>query len=146
MLGLLGMVPSGIKMALVGALAVAVGLFYWHYTVVKTERDQAFATIGAMEVAKKIQDTTIVEQRKAIATWSKHQAQMQETLGAMAKTQMESGKQARRLNDVLAKHDLGKLALRKPGLIERRINSGTADIIRMLNAATAERKSDDGAN
>lgn len=137
MLSLLGMVPSGIKMALLASLAVAAGLFYWHYTDVKAQRDVALATVGAMEVAKTVQDATIVDQRSAIASWAKHQVQMQTTLKAMANAQVESGKAARRLNDVLAKHNLTKLSLAKPKLIERRINSGTADIIRMLNAATA---------
>ena len=146
MLGLLGMVPSGIKMALLAAVVVAAGGFYWHYTVVKGERDVALATVGAMEVVKEVQDATISSQRKAINEWAAHQANMQTTMKALGQTAVAAYQESRRLNNVLAKHNLTRLSLAKPRLIERRINSGTADIIRMLNAATAKRDHNDRGN
>ncbi len=134
MFGLL--IPSGAKMALMAALAVAVGAAYWHYTVVKGERDLALQHVGALTVATTVQRTTIKNQEKAIGNWAKAQARMQVTLDALATAQVEANSTARRLNDVLSKHDLHALSLAKPGLIERRINSGTANIFRMFESET----------
>ncbi len=132
MFGLL--VPSGMKMALLAALAVAIGGAYWHYTVVKGERDLALQQVGALTVANTVQRATIKDQEKAIGNWANAQARMQKTLNALATAQVEANSTARRLNDVLSKHDLHALSLAKPGLIERRINSGTANILRLFRS------------
>jgi len=41
-----------------------------------------------------------------------------------------------RLKDLLGKHDLGFLASKKPGLIQRRVNKGTANANRCLEIAS----------
>jgi hypothetical protein len=132
MLGML--MPSGIKMALLAALAVAIAGAYWHYTTVKGERDAAIAQVGALQVANEVQRSTIKDQEAAIENWAEAQARMQATLDALATAQVEANATARRLNNVLSKHDLHALSLAKPGLIERRINSGTADVLRMFES------------
>jgi len=134
--GLLG--GAGLKVALVVGLAVAVGGAYWHYTIVKGERDAALQQVGALTLSNAVQVTTIEDQTKAIAEWSVAQERMQATLDAMATNQVEANVTAKELNDVLSRHDLHALALAKPGLIERRINSGTADIFRMFESASGE--------
>lgn len=132
MIGML--VPSGIKMALLAAVAVAVAGAYWHYTVVKGERDLALQQVGALQVANQVQTATIKDQEQAIANWAEAQERMQATLDALATAQVEANSTARRLNDVLSKHDLHALSLAKPGLIERRINSGTADVLGLFES------------
>lgn len=132
MLGML--MPSGIKMALLAALAVAIAGAYWHYTVVKGERDLALQKVGALEVANTVQRATIHDQEAAIGNWAEAQERMQATLDSLATAQVEANSTARRLNDVLSKHDLHALSLAKPGLIERRINSGTADVLRLFES------------
>jgi hypothetical protein len=130
MLGML--MPSGIKMALMAAVAVAIAGAYWHYTVVKGERDAAIAQVGALQVVNQVHITTIKDQEAAIGQWAEAQARMQATLDELATAQVKANDTARRLNDVLSKHDLHALSLAKPGLVERRINSGTADVLRMF--------------
>lgn len=132
MLGMLGL--SGIKMALLAAVAVAVAGAYWHYTVVKGERDLALQQVGALTVANTVQRSTIMDQETAIDDWADAQERMQDTLDALFTAQTEANSTARRLNDVLSKHDLHALSLAKPGLIERRINVGTADIFRLFES------------
>jgi hypothetical protein len=132
MLGML--MPSNIKIALAAALVVAAGAAYWHYTEVKGERNLALQKAGALEVANDVQRTTIQDQEIAIANWAEAQARMQATLDALATAQVEANSTARRLNDVLSKHDLHALSLAKPGLIEHRINSGTANVFRLFES------------
>lgn len=135
MLGML--MPSGIKMAVLAALVVAMAGAYWHYTVVKGERDLALQQVGALTIANEVQRSTIREQESAISNWAEAQARMQVTLNAMSKAQVEANSTARRLNDVLSKHNLHALSLAKPGLIERRINSGTANILRLFESESS---------
>ncbi len=128
---------TGVKLAILAALAVAVGGAYWHYTVVKGERDAAMAQVGALEVVTTVQRATIHDQEAAIDDWVIAQKRMQATLDAMAQAQVKANEEARRLNDVLSKHDLHALSLAKPGLVERRINSGTARILGMFESESA---------
>lgn len=135
MMSMLG--GAGVKLAILAALAVAVGGAYWHYTVVKGERDAAMAQVGALEVVTTVQRATIHDQEAAIDDWVIAQKRMQATLDAMAQAQVKANEEARRLNDVLSKHDLHALSLAKPGLVERRINSGTARILGMFESESA---------
>lgn len=127
---------SGLKMALLAAVATAAGGFYWHHTIVKSERDAALIQIGALQIVNTVQKKTIADQDEAIDEWTEAQARMQATLDALATAQVEANTTARKLNDVLSKHDLHALSLAKPGLIEPRINAGTADILGMFESET----------
>lgn len=128
------LLPSGVKMALLAAVVTAIAGAYWHYTVVKGERDLAVQQVGALTVANQTQRSTIKDQETAIGKWVEAQARMQITLDALATAQVEANSTARRLNDVLSKHDLHALSLAKPGLIERRINSGTAAVLGLFES------------
>lgn len=136
--GMLGGI--GLKMLAVGVLMALVGAAFLQYNIVKGERNAAIAQIGALEVANSVQQATISDQEKAIDNWVAAQAKMQITLDALAAAQTEANTTARELNDVLSKRDLTALSLAKPGLIQRRINSGTANILRMFKSAS--RRSD----
>jgi hypothetical protein len=132
--GMLG--GMGLKLAaLAVVLTVAAGA-YWHYTVVKSERDAALAQVGALEVAHQVQQTTITALSQSIDDWKAQFTLFQATLDSLTTAQVEANKTARKLNDVLSKHDLHKLSLAKPKLIERRINSGTAGVLKLFKCST----------
>lgn len=126
----------GLKLALLAVLATAIGAAYWHYTVVKGERDAALMQIGSLKVVTADQRTTIRGQEAAIDNWAAAQIKMQKTMDALATAQVEANTTARKLNNVLSKHDLHALSLAKPGLIERRINRGTASILGLFESET----------
>ena len=78
-----------------------------------------------LETAKQMQDDTInamIEDREKFAELNK---ELQSNMAA-----------ANKYRDVLIgklrKHDLTKLSLKKPGLVERKINAGTAKLFRSL--------------
>ena len=135
-MGFLLALPGGAKMAMLAAVAVAVAMFYWHYTVVKGERDAAMAQVGALQVANSVQVSTIHSLESVVEEWAAQASQMQETLGAMQEAQVEANKHQRRIADVLGKHDMEVLALGKPVLVERVINRGTADVFSMFESVT----------
>jgi hypothetical protein len=133
------MIPGGVKLALLVAVAVALGMFYLHYTNVKAELNAAFAQVGALKVETEVQDATIQAQTNRLTDFVDAQAEFQATLNELTNAQVEANSTAKELNDVLSKHDLTRLSLAKPGLIERRINSGTAAVLSMFEHATSGR-------
>lgn len=142
-MGFLLALPGGAKMAMLAAVAVALAMFYWHYTVVKGERDAAMAQVGALQVANEVQVSTISDLNSAVQEWAGSAAKMQETLGAMQVAQVEANKHQRRIADVLGKHNMEVLALAKPVLVERAVNRGTADVFSMFECATGGCGNDD---
>jgi hypothetical protein len=133
--GILG--GMGLKVAILAVLVTAGGLFYWHYTTVKSERDEALMRVGALETAKAVQDSTIAAQSTRLAEFAQAQEALQATLEELQVQQAEANKEARILNDVLSKHDLHRLSQLKPGLIENRINRGSASVLGMFESATS---------
>lgn len=126
----------GLKMALLAALVAAGGVFYWHYTNVKAERDAALAQVGALTAAKAVQDQTIVSLEKTVGEWKAQADRFQSTLDKLADAQVQATAEQRKLNDILGKHDLEALSLAKPGLIENRINAGSRSILLEFETAT----------
>ena len=139
MFALASLIPSGGKMAVMAAVVVALGMFSWHYTNVKDARDEALAQVGALQVENQIQDQTIIAQSNRLQDFVNAQREFQLTLNAMAEAQVEANDTAKELNDVLSEHDLTRLSLAKPNLIERRINDGTLDVFRMFESTTGGR-------
>lgn len=123
------LIPGGWKIALLGLLVAAAAGFYWYHTVVVDQRDAALATVEA-------QRGTISLLEKENERWAKAYEQALQVAQEAQTVQKEASTQIRKLNDVLSRHNLHALALAKPGLIERRINSGTADVFSMFERAT----------
>lgn len=132
-------IASMVKIGILGAVMAAAGAFYLHYKNIVNERDYALQQVGALEAVKAIQDTTIDALVENAADHIKAAEKFQETLNKMVENQEKSNKHARKLNDVLSKHNLTALSKSKPGLIERRINSGSSNVLRMFESETAGR-------
>lgn len=141
----LGGIGIGIKMLAAGVLLTAMAGAYWQYTSMKNERNTAMTQVGALNVANNVQDATISALERVVGQWQAQAEQFQATLNAMAAAQVEANSPTRRLNNVLSKHDLERLSLAKPGLIERRINRGTADILRVFECASGRDCQDNGS-
>lgn len=135
-MGFLTALPMAAKMAALGALLTLLGAAYWHYTNVVNARNEALAKVGALTVENQVQDDTISTLETRVSEWAAANKRLQEVVGEMAAAQREATAEQRRLNDVLSKHDITALSLAKPGLLEHRVNNGTADIFRMFECAS----------
>ena len=123
-----------IKMMAFGLAALAilsvVGVGYTHYRNVLAEREAALAERDMLT----IENAGLAASRDAF----EEQAEtLQEAMVDMTAAAAQAELEVDQLNETLRKHDLAKLAKAKPGLIERRINRGTADVLGMFVAATA---------
>lgn len=118
-------------------IAAVVGGFWLHYNNLVEENaalqeDRAKA-VQALEASQQ----AVNAMRGQLAEWRIEQDEFNSTLQKMAENQREASKERRRLISIFEKHDLDKLSHAKPVLIERRINRGTDDVIRMLESETA---------
>jgi uncharacterized protein YPO0396 len=108
------------------SLAGAIGYGGWYYYKDTQERIRILTeNTVKLETAKKIQDQTIntmIEDR--------------ERFSALTKELQTNLDKANVYKDVLIgklrKHNLAKLSLRKPGLVEKKINNGTKKLFRSL--------------
>jgi ATP/maltotriose-dependent transcriptional regulator MalT len=105
--------------AMIGvAVATMVAGFYWYYQDSQKRIMDLMANQAKLETAVAIQEETIKQQQ---ANMAKQAATLEQVNTAFAKAQADN----RNLSDKLMKHDLGKLAEKKPGLVEEKINRGT---------------------
>jgi hypothetical protein len=100
----------------------------WYYYKDTQQRIQILTENTAkLELAKQLQDDTIntmIEDREVFAKLNK---ELQINLDA-------ANDYKDNLINKLRKHDLSKLSLKKPGLVEKKINNGTKNLFRSLEA------------
>jgi len=125
---------SQIKLALLGlgALAVvtAIGFGYMHYRNVLSERDAALAARDQLTIAN-------AELSQGLESYKAQAEAASQAMSEMADTANAANDEVERLNALFREHDLETLAKKKPGLIERRINRGTARVFGMFETETA---------
>lgn len=105
---------------------------------------------GAMYFQNKVLRNSLVEQSRELALTSENVSRLQILVSALEKDRADfrealdtlsaNSKKARgeldKLNKVFASHDLSTLAKKKPGLIQNRVNSGSARALRLLECET----------
>lgn len=139
----LDMLGAGwVKWALVGLAALAVaGTIYAGYTyVTNLQEDNAalHAEVSAKEVQLAVQADTLDQMREGYDVLLQHQVAMQDAVNELARGQEATRRAVTVLEDTFRRHDLAKLSEAKPGLIERRINYGTADADRLWGGLGAD--------
>ena len=113
------------KLIAIGILLIVVAVFVHHYDSLKTDRDRYKDQVAS-------QQAVIADAAAAIQDWKKFMTDTQHVLDEMKANQVAAETEKRRINEILAKHDLAELAKRKPGLVEVRINSGSRDMLEQL--------------
>ena len=81
-------------------------------------------------------ETKISEQNDSIKRYIKKQNEVSQTLNAMEIEKNKALRESQELRNKFARHDLDNLALMKPGLIEKRVNKGTQQVMNDLVALT----------
>lgn len=140
-MGMLGL--GKIQLAAGVGMVAVIGLLYLQNHMLRSDLDEAYARNGGLETALQMQEQAVMQARRNAADWADAYKGLLEKFEELKELQREATQETRRLNDIFSKHDLGALALAKPGLVERRINAGTADVLSVLERATSG-TSDDG--
>lgn len=125
-----------LKLGAVALGVTAVFLAYKHYAGLVDSKAELSARVATLQADVSRESARADAFEKAIDKWESAAEDQREALTAFNKAQREAGAYQREILDVLSSHDLGALAKRKPGLIERRVNAGTDRALRLLESAS----------
>ena len=121
----------GIKLSIIlgGLLVVTVAGSAWY---IDYQADQITTLKGNQIVL----ETEIQKQNESIERYLEQQKNQQVQLDQLESEKRVAMEDVNRLRKTFAKHDLDKLALAKPGLIENRINKASARVMATLEEIT----------
>lgn len=105
--------------------------------------DSTQATIQRLSAEKAILDTAL-EQQTASINQMQVQMEKQNQLNTELQTSLqEANAGLNEMRSKFARHDLTKLAIAKPGLIQTRINNGTENVFREIEENTENKPASD---
>ena len=121
----------GIKLSIIlgGLLVVTVAASAWY---IDYQADQITTLKGNQIVL----ETEIQKQNESIERYLEQQKKQQVQLDQLESEKRAAMEDVNRLRKTFAKHDLDKLALAKPGLIQNRINKASARVMATLEEIT----------
>ncbi len=125
------------KLAGMGIAAVGVGFFVWHYLTLKGERDTYMVEAQRWKDAQATTQASLDSALKGVEAFQNAMTVYGERLKALSSVQSAASRRLEEIDDVFAKHDFQRLLDAKPGLILRRVNSGSRNNQRMFECATA---------
>lgn len=128
--------------AMSGVLTIAgiVTLGYIHYTSLVNERDALKQRELQYKQAIIDQEKLITDQGNALSEWKASVDDFSRQLTQTREIAQGAAVESRRLRGIFGRHDLESLARAKPVLIERRVNSGSNSIGRLLECATGAQR------
>jgi uncharacterized membrane protein YccC len=126
----------GIVLGIGVAIATSVGLAYRHYSGLVDAKAELSAQVARLEkdVAREKSRADALEQ--SIAKWDQASKVQAAALEELTTARRDASRYRRELLDVLSRHDLEALARAKPGLVQDRINAGSARALRLLEQST----------
>ena len=128
----------GFKLSIVLALALAAmaGGFKLYYDKSEAEK-QAMATQlqQAMDNQQRLENA-VATQNEQIEKALADQKDAQQRIQSLTLANNEANEKVEDFRNKFAKHDLDMLSLRKPGLVEKMVNRGTARVFQELEDLT----------
>tara|TARA_Y100001938_G_scaffold150242_1_gene240279 strand:- start:2942 stop:3349 length:408 start_codon:yes stop_codon:yes gene_type:complete len=128
----------GTKLAIIlgGLLVSSIAASAWYI-------DRLLDEISILKGNQIVLETQIQEQNKSIKNYLEKTEKVQQQIQIIEKQKQEAEREVNQLRNTFAKHDLDKLALAKPGLIQKRVNDGTRRVKEELIALTNPEQFDD---
>lgn len=118
------------------AVLAIIYLGYKNYTSLQEQLQAQQRANALLQVAADESKINTDKLMSTVNAWSIEQTNYHKDLAELRAVAVSSRQSLEKLNDVLSKHDIELLAAKKPKLIEKRINAGTADAFRMLECAS----------
>lgn len=131
----LGWRLSLIGLATLGLLTM-ITLGCRHYEGLISQINTLEADKAALAVALENERAVARGLQEGIVAWSDAYDQLATRQAQAAAVAQAATAEARRLNELLAEHDLATLARRKPALVEARVNAGTRRALSLLECAS----------
>ena len=118
------------------ALALSLGGFKMYYDKAEAEQKALQSEIQQAIRNQALLETTISEQNLQIEEQQKRQQAVLLKIDRLTQEHQEAMEEVEDIRKKFAKHNLDVLSLRKPKLIEKIINRGTADVFTNLESIT----------
>ena len=125
MFGLGGKVALGMGILLLATMAASA----WYFKYSQNKLAEANQLVAAEQARAESAEANLTRERNRVR-------EQQATLNTLAQASVEIRREQQEVIDIFAEHDLQKLAERKPGLIERRVNRATASVFDELEEVT----------
>ena len=125
-----------ISAALGVALIVAGGAFKMYYDKSEAEKEAMATQLQqAMDNQQRLENA-IADQNEQIEKALAEQKASQERIQSLTVANNEANEKVEELRNKFARHDLDMLSIRKPGLVEKLVNRGTAKVFSDLEKLT----------
>ena len=132
-----------ISAALGVALLVLGGAFKMHYDKSQAEKEAMATQLQqAMDNQQRLENA-IATQNEQIEKALAEQKASQERIQNLTVANNEANEKVEELRNKFARHDLDMLSIRKPGLVERVVNRGTAQVFADLETLTDPKQFDE---
>lgn len=136
---MLNMISVGKWLPIVGALASMTAAYVYH-TITVSELQSVAAQARAQSAQLREQNSALTlanEQNQQTIDRMIDQAREQaQQISRLYNNSAQWEAQAREAMRIFAEHDFARLALLKPGLVQRRVNDGTAQAFRDIESIT----------
>jgi len=118
------------------ALALSLGGFKLYYDKAETEKMQLKSQIEQALRNEALLEKTIADQNLEIVEQNKRQQAVLKKIDELTADHQRAMEEVDDIRKKFAKHRLDVLTLRKPKLIEKIVNRGTADVLKNLESIT----------
>ena len=118
------------------ALALALGGFKMYYDKTEAQKDALVTQIKQASENQKLLEATIADQNAQINQQREKQQAVLLKIEQLTEDHQNAMREVDSIRKKFAKHNLDVLTLRKPKLIEKIINRGTAEVLNDLEAYT----------
>ena len=125
-----------ISAGLGAVLALTLGGFKLYYDKAEAEKENLLVQIKQAQANTQLLENTVAKQNQEFLN---QQKKTQEVMQRVTELSEEHAKAVEEVNEIrkkFAKHNLDVLSLRKPKLIEKIINKGTANVLQNLETIT----------
>lgn len=128
----------GLKISAVLTLALVVSTvgFKLYYDKTQAQMDKLRADIVTLKENEKILTTEIEKQNADLIAQKQETKEAFQRINDLNLANQQATDSLNQLREKFARHDLNFLSLRKPGLIQKIVNKGTADVLLELESIT----------
>ena len=125
-----------ISAALGVALVIAGGAFKMYYDKSEAEKEAMATQLQQSIDNQQRLENAIADQNEQIEKALAEQKASQERIQSLTVANNEANEKVEELRNKFARHDLDMLSIRKPGLVEKVVNRGTAKVFADLEKLT----------
>lgn len=117
-------------------LALTLGGFKLYYDKAEAEKENLLVQIKQAQANTQLLENTVAKQNQEFLDQQKKTKEVMQRVTELSEEHAKAVEEVNEIRKKFAKHNLDVLSLRKPKLIEKIINKGTANVLQNLETIT----------